>query len=128
MEPFGDSMRHWYGIKDDGNIVNPVVNQPVYPESEITKIADNILIYQRNNGGWSKNYDMQAILTSEQIDLLIKTKDQNHTTFDNSTTYTHVQYLAQAYLQTSLEKYKEACLKGIKFMLKAQYPVSYTHL
>ena len=64
MEPFGDSMRHWYGIHDDGNIINPVTDQPRYPETEITKIADNILIFQRNNGGWPKNYDMQAILTS----------------------------------------------------------------
>ncbi len=122
IEPFGDSMRHWYGIKDDGNIVNPAENQPKYPVSEITKIADNILLYQRNNGGWPKNYDMQAILTKEQIEKLVQTKDQIHTTFDNSTTYTHVDYLAQVYTVTKIEKYREACLKGIQFILKAQYP------
>src|SRR5665647_1506171 len=97
MEPFGDSMHHWYDIHDDGNIVNPVANQPRYKETEITKIADNILIYQRDNGGWPKNYDMQAILTKEQVDSLVKTKDQLNTTFDNSTTYTHIEYLAQVY-------------------------------
>jgi unsaturated rhamnogalacturonyl hydrolase len=122
MSPFSDSRNHWYGIKDDGNIVNPVVNQPVYPESEIIKIANNVLLYQRNNGGWPKNYDMQAILTGEQIGKLIKAKDQQHTTFDNSTTYTHVEYLAQVYTKTSIEKYKDACLRGLKFILKAQYP------
>lgn len=121
MEPFGDSMRHWYGIHDDGNIINPKVNQPRYPETEITKIADNILLYQRNNGGWPKNYDMQAILTPEQVDSLIKTKDQHHTTFDNSTTYTHIEYLAKVYSLTKAEKYKDACLKGISFVLEAQY-------
>jgi len=51
MEPFGDSMRHWYGIHDDGNIIQPKQNQARYTETEITKIADNILLYQRNNGG-----------------------------------------------------------------------------
>jgi PelA/Pel-15E family pectate lyase len=122
MEPFGDSMRHWYGIHDDGNIVNPVKNQPKYKESEITKIADNILLYQRNNGGWPKNYDMQAILIPEQVDSLLKTKDQQHTTFDNSTTYTHIEYLAKVYSLTQIEKYKEACMKGIRFVLLAQYP------
>jgi len=122
MEPFGDSMRHWYGIHDDSNIVNPVKNQPRYPETEITKIADNILLYQRNNGGWPKNYDMQAILTPEQVDSLLKTKDMTHTTFDNSTTYTHIQYMAQVYTITKIEKYKDACLKGISFVLEAQYP------
>ncbi len=122
MAPFGDSMRHWYGIHDDSNIVNPVKNQPRYPESEITKIADNILLFQRNNGGWPKNYDMQAVLTPGQVDSLLKTKDMVHTTFDNSTTYTHIGYLAKVYTITQQEKYKEGCLKGIEFILKAQYP------
>jgi len=122
MEPFGDSMRHWYGIHDDGNIINPKANQARYPETEITKIADNILLYQRNNGGWPKNYDMQAILIPEQVDSLLKTKDQHHTTFDNSTTYTHIEYLAKVYSLTQILKYKDACLKGISFVLEAQYP------
>jgi PelA/Pel-15E family pectate lyase len=122
MEPFGDSMRHWYGIHDDGNIIQPKKNQARYTEVEITKIADNILLYQRNNGGWPKNYDMQAILLPEQVDSLLKTKDQHHTTFDNSTTYTHIDYLARVYSLTHIEKYKVACLKGISFVLAAQYP------
>lgn len=122
MEPFGDSMRHWYGIHDEHNIVNPVKNQPRYNETQITQIADNILLYQRNNGGWPKNYDMQAILTSPQADSLLKTKAMTHTTFDNSTTYTHIDYLAKVYTLTHIEKYKNACLKGIEFILKAQYP------
>ncbi|HWS01612.1 MAG TPA: pectate lyase [Prolixibacteraceae bacterium] len=122
LTPFSDSRNHWYGIYDKSNIVNPAANQPKYSESEITKIADNILLYQRNNGGWPKNYDMQAILTKEQADSLVKTKDQLHTTFDNSTTHTHIDYLAQVYTQTKIEKYREACLKGIRFVLAAQYP------
>lgn len=121
MEPFGDSMRHWYGIHDSGNIIQPKPNQARYPETEITKIADNMLLFQRNNGGWPKNYDMQAILLPEQMDSLLKTKDQHHTTFDNSTTYTHIEYLAKAYTLTQIPRYKDACLKGIGFVLEAQY-------
>lgn len=122
MEPFGDSMRHWYGIRDENNIVNPVKNQPRYNETQITQIADNILLFQRNNGGWPKNYDMQAILTSAQVDSLLKTKDMTHTTFDNSTTWTHVDYLAKVYTLTHIGKYKDGCIRGIEFILKAQYP------
>lgn len=121
MEPFGDSMRHWYGIRDSGNIINPRANQPRYPETEITKIADNLLLFQRNNGGWPKNYDMQAILTPEQTDSLIRTKSQTNTTFDNSTTYTHIAYLAKVYHNTKLKKYCDACVKGLNFILNAQY-------
>ncbi|MEI7423272.1 MAG: pectate lyase [Prolixibacteraceae bacterium] len=121
-ERFSDSRNHWYGIRDQGNVVNPKPNQPKYPESEIIKIADNILLYQHNNGGWPKNYDMQAILTKEQTDSVFKAKSGNHTTFDNSTTYTHVEYLAEVYTATKIEKYREASLKGINFILKAQFP------
>ena len=119
---FSDSVHHWYDIHDDGNIINPVSNQPRYKETEIYKIADNILLYQRDNGGWPKNYDMQAILTIKQIDSLRRTKNILHTTFDNSTTYTHIQYLAEVYTLNKIEKYKEACLRGIRFVLSAQYP------
>lgn len=122
LSPFSDSSRHWYGIRDDHNIINPSPNQPKYKESEITNIADNILLYQRDNGGWPKNYDIQAILTPKQIDSLVNTKNMVHTTFDNSTTYTHVDYLAQVYTITHIEKYKNACEKGIRFILSAQYP------
>lgn len=122
IKPFSDSSRHWYGIHDDHNIINPLPGQPKYKESEIIKIADNILLFQRNNGGWPKNYDVQAILTPQQTDSLIKTKDMVHTTFDNSTTYTHVDYLAKVYTLTHIQKYRTACEKGIKFILLAQYP------
>lgn len=121
-KPFNDSMNHWYGIADKSNIVNPIPNQPRYEESEYTKIADNIIYFQRDNGGWPKNYDMRAILTPEQINDIVGSRSVLHTTFDNGTTYTHVYYLAQVYTLTKIEKYKTACLKGIDFILEAQYP------
>jgi len=120
-KPFGDSERHWYGIKDESNLINPVPNQPKYSDSDYTKIADNMILFQLANGGWPKNYDMKAILTSEQIEKVASTKAILHTTFDNETTYTHIYYLAQVYTATKIEKYKEACLKGIQFVMDAQY-------
>ena len=120
-KPFGDSERHWYGIKDESNLVNAVPNQPRYEESDYTKIADNMMLFQRANGGWPKNYDMRAILTPEQQEKVASTKSILHTTFDNETTYTHIYYLAQVYTATKIEKYKEACIKGIQFVLDAQY-------
>lgn len=121
MAPFGDGTRHWYFIADKSNIINAVPNQPKYAENEIEQIADNILLFQRNNGGWPKNYDMQAILTPDQVKRLEDTKNILHTTFDNSTTYTHIEYLAKVYTLTGKSKYKKACEKGIEFCLKAQY-------
>ncbi|MBP1677639.1 MAG: putative pectate lyase [Bacteroidetes bacterium] len=120
-EPFKSSSDHWYGIYDKNNIINFRKDKPRYKPNEITRIADNILLFQRNNGGWPKNYDMQAILTEQQADSLRKTKSILHTTFDNSTTYTQIDYLAKVYNITHQKRYKAACLKGIQFCLEAQY-------
>lgn len=120
-KPFSDSMNHWYGIADKNNVINPIPNQPRYEETDYTKIADNIIYFQRDNGGWPKNYDMRAILTPEQIKEVVNSKVL-HTTFDNGTTYNHIYYLAQVYTLTKIEKYKTACLKGIDFIIEAQYP------
>ncbi|MBP1638635.1 MAG: pectate lyase [Bacteroidetes bacterium] len=120
--PFGDSSRHWYGIADKSNIIQPGKNQPRYKESQVREIADNVLLYQRSNGGWPKNYDMQAVLTPEQRDRLMRTKDILHTTIDNSTSYTQVDYLAQAYRLLKDDRYKQAAIRGIEFLLSAQYP------
>jgi PelA/Pel-15E family pectate lyase len=118
---FQDSQHHWKDIADHEQVIVPVENQPDYKPDQIAKIADNILLYQQPNGGWPKNYDMLAILTKEQKDILARHKDSNNTTFDNGATYTQIEYLAKAYLKTNNENYKNAALKGINFMLVAQY-------
>src|SRR5476649_1645610 len=65
-EPFADNAHHWYDIFDKKNVINARPGQPVYKPAEITNIADNILLYQKNNGGWPKNYDIFAILADQQ--------------------------------------------------------------
>jgi len=45
-----------------------------HKETEITKIADRILLFQRDNEGWPKNCDMQAFLTDGQKDKVIAVK------------------------------------------------------
>jgi len=118
---FWDSAHHWYDINDEEKIIIPLPDQKKYKKNEITKIADNILLFQKNNGGWAKNYDMTAILTDEQKEAIIKSKDETNTTFDNGATHSQITYLIEAYLKTKNEKYKVAILKGIEFMLSAQY-------
>ncbi|MGA2915870.1 MAG: pectate lyase [Sedimentisphaerales bacterium] len=118
---FYDSRHHWYDIYEENNIINPEPNQARYKPTQIREIADNMLLYQKDNGGWPKNYDMQAILTKEQKEKLIKAKNALDTTFDNHTTYTQIAYLAKAYKITKDKRYKDAALRGIDFTLSAQY-------
>jgi PelA/Pel-15E family pectate lyase len=121
-DDFINSAHHWYDIYEAKNIINAEPNQPRYQPAQIKEIADNIILYQKDNGGWPKNYDMRAILTAEQKEKVLKAKSQAHTTFDNTTTYSHIKYLAKAYQITKTEKYKDAALRGIDFVLSAQYP------
>lgn len=119
---FLDSSHHWYDIYDEDKVITPSPNQPRYQIDRIEQIADNILRYQKINGGWPKNYDMLAILTESQKDSLIKAKGKTNTTFDNGATHTQIEYLAKAYTATKIERFKESCLKGMDFILAAQYP------
>jgi hypothetical protein len=119
---FYDSAHHWYDIHDEERIIEPLPQQKKYKEDEIRAIADNILLFQKNNGGWPKNYDMQAVLTEEQKLAVLNAKTETNTTFDNGATHSQIIYLAKVYSATGEEKYKEGCIKGIEFILKAQYP------
>lgn len=119
--PFADNSGHWYSIADKHNMINALPGKPRYKPTEITAIADNMLLFQKNNGGWPKNYDFFAILTTEQKELVRKAKGETNTTFDNGNTYTQIAALAIAYKATNAEKYKIACIKGLNFILKAQY-------
>lgn len=122
VAPFINSAHHWYNIWAPDNVIEPLKEQPGYKPDEIIHIADNIILFQKNNGGWPKNYDMLAKLTNEQKEKVYNSKNILNTTFDNWTTHSHVEYLAKVYTKTKIKKYKDACLKGLDFILSAQYP------
>ncbi|MBL62073.1 MAG: pectate lyase [Opitutae bacterium] len=83
--------------------------------------AENILLHQRNNGGWPKNYDRDKEPNKIAKTVLLALKKRSDTTFDNGATHTEVRYLAKAFLKSGDPRYREAALKGIDFMLSAQY-------
>lgn len=118
---FADSAHHWYQIFDEHRVIEPLPDQRRYEISDITDIADNIVLFQKNNGGWAKNYDMRAILTDDQVKAVKESKKEENTTFDNGATHSQLTYLAEAYHITHTDKYKKAFLKGIDFVLAAQY-------
>lgn len=118
---FRDGAHHWYDIKDASNTINPLPDRPVYPATDIASIADNILLYQKSNGGWPKNYDMQAVLTPAQKENLLRSKQELHTTFDNGATYAQIAYLAKANAIVPKQEYRDAVEKGLNYILAAQY-------
>jgi PelA/Pel-15E family pectate lyase len=120
-EPFADNAGHWYSITDKKNVINARPGRPRYKPEQITEIADNILLFQKNNGGWPKNYDVFAILTTDQRDSVRESRSVYNTTYDNGSTYTQIAVLANVYTATSIEKYKMGALKGLDFILESQY-------
>ena len=119
---FYDSAHHWKDITDHEQFIVMLPNQKKYKPTQVKEIADNILLYQQKNGGFPKNYDMMAILTPEQKAILKEGRDSLRTTFDNGATHSQVEYLAKAYSLLKDKRYADAALRGIHFMLDAQYP------
>ncbi|MBW4888434.1 pectate lyase [Mucilaginibacter sp. HMF5004] len=119
--PFADNAGHWYSISDKHNMINALPGRPKYKPTEITNIADNILLFQKANGGWPKNYDVFAILNDAQKDSVAAAKNTLNTTYDNGSTYTQIAALAGVYTVTQVEKYKDAALKGFDYILASQY-------
>src|SRR5207237_5604078 len=67
-----------------------------YQTDEAARIADQLLIYQKDNGGWEKNIDMAAMLTRQEKEALAaKKSDISEATIDNRTAYTQGEYLAK---------------------------------
>src|SRR5215471_4475706 len=101
------------------------VRQPAnwYGGAEAVRIADNLLIYQRDIGGWDKNIDMAAPLTAEKRAELEKEKRDPaaHSTIDNDATYTQMRYLARVYTGTHEQRFAAAFRRGLQYLLKAQY-------
>ncbi|HVE58290.1 MAG TPA: pectate lyase, partial [Pyrinomonadaceae bacterium] len=101
-----------------------------YQTDEAARIADQVILYQKDNGGWEKNIDMSAMLTEAERTKLLKSKaDVSETTIDNRTSYTQIAFLAKVItgsLQkttppTNFPKHKEAFLKGLDYLLASQY-------
>jgi PelA/Pel-15E family pectate lyase len=92
-----------------------------YAVDEATRIANQVLIFQRNNGGWEKNIDMAAMLTQGERAKLIAEKALADTTIDNDATTTQLQYLAKVITAKNIETHKAGFFKGLDFLLSMQY-------
>jgi PelA/Pel-15E family pectate lyase len=100
-----------------------VLKQPKlwYAVDEATRIANQVILYQRDNGGWEKNVDMAAMLTQAERQKLIDEKSKTDTTIDNGATTTQLAYLAKVITAKNIEAHKSAFNKGLDFLLSMQY-------
>ena len=93
-----------------------------FATNEAKEIAENVLLYQREIGGWPKNIQMQNLLSIEEKQKLVALKsDPIECTTDNGATCQEMLYLSKMYKKNPDERYKTAFLKGIDYLLEAQY-------
>lgn len=89
---------------------------------EASRIGDNVLLYQYDNGGWAKNIYMPAELTEEEKENLKRNKGNlDDTTIDNNATMTEIVFLARLYDATGEKRYAEGALHGLEYLLESQY-------
>lgn len=107
----------WY--RSAGNVLT---QEPKwYGSDEALRIADNVLLYQRSTGGWPANVDMTRNLTEEEKSRVRIAKSRQDSTLDNGATHTHLRYLARVYGATKQERFRQSFLKGLDYLLNAQY-------
>lgn len=101
-----------------------VLDQPDewYAVDEATRIANQVISYQRNNGGWPKNIDMAAMLTQKEREALLSSKKLNDTTIDNGATTKQLAFLAKVIMAKDIAEHKESFFKGLDFLFSMQYP------
>jgi PelA/Pel-15E family pectate lyase len=115
LEGFEDAIHHWQNRYDRADY-------PRFPPGEVAAIADNILLWQRANGGWKENEDPARILDAEERAAILADRAREDTSFDNRNVWPQVRYLAAAYSRLGDERYRAGCERGIEFVLAGQHP------
>jgi PelA/Pel-15E family pectate lyase len=91
-----------------------------YASAEARAAADNVLRYQSQTGAWPKNTDLLAPASDAALAAIEKGGKAN--TIDNGATTLPIRFLARIAHDSSDTKYREAVLRGLDYLLAAQYP------
>jgi PelA/Pel-15E family pectate lyase len=91
-----------------------------YASDEARAAADQVLRYQSEAGAWPKNTDLLAPASDAEIAEIQKGGSAN--TIDNGATTLPLRFLAQVAIATDNEEYRAAVLRGVDYLLAAQYP------
>lgn len=94
-----------------------------FKTDEARRIGDQVLLWQRDTGGWPKNIDMVSPMTDEQRAAVKADKGRrDDSTTDNGATNMQMAYLARLYQATGEKIYSDAFNRGVDYLLSGQYP------
>lgn len=114
MRTFSDAVNHWRMTHSEDSHAR-------YAPEQYREIADNMVAYQNEDGGWPKNIDWQAIVDPDSVVAALK-PHRRLSTLDNRNIYSQVEYLAEVYALTGEEAYRSSVERGIEYILSHQYP------
>ena len=109
---FNDGIHHW-------NLEHKERNYQRYTPEQYREIADNFIAYQNEDGGWPKNIDWLAQLPTDSVKAALK-ENYKRSTLDNRNTFPQIEYLGDVYVLTREDKYQQAALKGLNYLLDMQ--------
>ncbi len=92
-----------------------------YGSDEAIAVAENVLLYQKDIGGWEKNKEFHHKLTDSEKAEIKAVKSKIGGTFDNGATITEMRFLAKVYAHQKDERYKQAFENGLNYIFISQY-------
>lgn len=112
-DAFAESLEQWSALHPDKRI------EP-HDRHQILAIADNLLLMQRNSGGWPANRNPFRKLSDDERLQFLKDQNAQDGSFANHTMFPQIFYLSHVYLQTGDVRYRNAARKGLRLVLAAQ--------
>lgn len=90
-------------------------------DQQLLQTAETVLAYQRSSGGWPKNYDREEKLSDSKRSEIIRSRGKNDATIDNGATWKEIRLLARANQTAPSTRYASAAIRGVNYLLEAQY-------
>ncbi|MFC6098876.1 pectate lyase [Olivibacter domesticus] len=89
-------------------------------------VAENMLLLQRNYGGWSKFFNKKKVdyyraYNLAERKLAEEQKGLEDATIDNNATSSEIRYLIKAFHETKNQRYLTGAKNGVDYLLDAQY-------
>lgn len=122
-EPTGTPGRNGARVSGVRSLL-PLLERPTafFASPEAARVGENLLLWQRENGGWPKDVDMVPPLAAGERDALVSSRSRTDTTIDNGATHTQVRFLSRLFAAARDGRFRKGALRGIDFLLAAQYP------
>ena len=102
-----------------------LLSGPCFAQQTLDDMAERMLLFQRDNGGWPQPggdaIDYTKELTQEAKNSLVQNKAKLDATIDDRATTREINYLVEAFRKTQNEMYLNASEKGIQYLLTAQH-------